>query len=167
MSLGFQSCAWLLGCRMLGEILHPYSPLSLTEYAGRVQVQITKSTWCTGDFLRVSHQSHRRPSERHAAVPCPEDGGPACLALAPRIHTGPFLNINTTHFHPSPSYPEPQWWVLFVGVLPFPSIRVEDQILLEVFLWGSPRHFRQREQEFLGCGASSCGLNVALTISMG
>lgn len=37
----------------------------------------------------------------------------------------PFLKINTTHFCPSPSHPEPQWRV-FVGVLQFPSTWVED-----------------------------------------
>lgn len=115
-SLGFQSCAWLLGCRMLGEMegMEYFKTISLlpspppTEYEGRVQVQITKSTWCAGDFFRVSHQQPQEAEyEARSSFPAP------------------FLKINTTHFCPSPSHPEPQWRV-FVGVLQFPSNWVED-----------------------------------------
>lgn len=121
MAFGVSNVGWDGGNGVLQNyILTPFSPL--TEYAGRVQVQvqITKSTWCAGDFFRVSHQQ-------------PQEAEHEARSSLPAL----FLKVNTTHFCPSPSHPEPQWRV-FVGVLQFPSTWAEDHTW--AFLWVSPNH---------------------------
>lgn len=128
---------WGVRCWVRCYVLTPSCPL--TEYAGRVQVQTTKSTRWAGDFPRVSHRQPRGAEReaRNCSLP---------LTRPPGLHTGPFFFFKKSTQPTSIPLPPILATAVgaFVGVVPFPSIRGED-------LFGAPPVVSgQREQEFLG-----------------
>lgn len=130
-SLGFQSCAWLLGCRMLGEMegMEYFKTISLLPSPPLPHDRICwKSSENEVDlvfrwlFQGLSSATTGSWGWGMQQAPCP---------------------VFKNQHDPLPSLSIISWATVegvFVGVLQFPSTWVEDHILLEVSLWVSPTH---------------------------
>lgn len=155
MLLRFHSCGWLLRCQMWDAgnrelqkyILIPIS--TPNKYAGRAQVQVTNATCCIGvDFFQgVSSATQRKHGAGTSSFPwfwlvevltVPGAGRWAGSTLA---HIPPLQDWD----HPN-SLSLPHHHILSHGsgcfcLFKFPSIWVEDHILLQISLLISPNNY--------------------------